>query len=229
MKKALVLILTVLVLASAAIGEETKSFCEYGKGVSSQLAATGGLWRQTWGEKAWDWFDCDAAPNVGFLGDNVVGLLQTSAAGPAVIDWTQFVVRLPLTGQLTLTALGDSRSQDGAGQILGDFTGTFVVDGLAAHAVVNEEAGTIRIAFGAAVEEGPDGLIEVTKTTGKFQSIRPVGSWEWHVNGTLTLARIPGLDLQLNILAALTNPLLILGAEEEIVLAGSYSRTSPKE
>jgi len=35
------------------------------------------------------------------------------------------------------------------------------------------------------------------------------------------------MDLQLNILAALGNPALILGAEEEIVLAGSYYRNSP--
>jgi hypothetical protein len=142
------------------------------------------------------------------------------------VDYTTMIARLPLGGQLTLTAFGNKHSEGGAGQIIGDFTGTFVVDGLAAHAVVDDQAGTIKILFGSAVEEGPDGLVEVTETSGKFKSIQAVGPWEWHVNGTLTLARDPTLPLQVNILAALANPSLILGAEEEIVLAGSYYRSA---
>ena len=81
MARLLSIMLMAVLLASVATGEEIKSFCEYGRGVSSQLGAAGGLWLQTWGDKAWEWYDCDATPNVGFLGNNVVGLLQTWATG----------------------------------------------------------------------------------------------------------------------------------------------------
>ena len=226
MARLLSIMLTTLLLASVATGEKVKSFCEYGQGSSTQLSAAGGLWVQTWGTEAWEWFDCEAAPNVGILGNNVVGLLQTWATGLPEIDWTRMVVHLPLGGRLTLTAFGNTNTEEGAGQIIGNFQGVFVADGLADHAEVDEEEGTIKIPFGAAVEEGPDGLIEVTETSGKFKSIYAVGPWEWHVNGKLTLLRVPGLPLQANILAALQDPSLILGAEEEIALTGSYYRTS---
>jgi len=227
MNRKLLTLIVVVSIACPAMGAKVKSFCEYGTGVALELSGEAGLWQQTWRGKAWEWWDCEAAPNVGFLSNNVVGLLQTWHTGPPDIDWTLMVVHIPLAGQLTLTAFGDMSSEDGAGQITGDFEGVFVADGLAAHAVVDEEAGTITIPFGAAVEPGPDGLIYVTETTGKFKSIQAVGPWEWHVNGTVTLARIEGMDLQLNILAALSTPALILGAREEIVLAGSYYRSSP--
>lgn len=216
-------------VAPAPLPGAVKRFCEYGSGVSVQLGSAGGLWQQTWGQGAWEWFDCDAEPDVGILSSNVVGLLQTWATGVPQVDYATMIAHLPLAGQLTLTAFGNKASPDGAGRIVGDFTGTFVVDGLASHALVDEEAGTIKILFGTAVEAGPDGYITVTETNGKFKSIQALGPWEWHVNGTLTLARIPNLPLQLNILAAFENSLLILGAEEEIVLAGSYTRSSPNK
>lgn len=225
MKRCLFIVLAMLLLASVAAGEEIKSFCEYGQGMSTQLGTAGGLWLQTWGEKPWAWYDCDVKPNVGFLGNNVVDLLQTWATGLPEIDWVSMIVHLPLGGRLTLTAFGNTNTAEGAGQIIGDFQGVFVVDGLADHAEVDEEEGVIRIFFGATVEEGPDGLIEVTQTSGKFKSIHAVGPWEWHVNGMLKLARISSIPLQDNILGALQNPALILGAEEEIVLSGSYCRT----
>lgn len=214
-------------LACPVVAEKIQSFCEYGTAVALELGADGGTWVQTWHEKPCEWYECHASPNVGILGGNVVGQLSTVASGPPQIDWTQMITRIPLTGQLTLTAISDNSLGHDAGQIKGDFEGTFVVDGLAAHAEVDAEAGTITIPFGAAVEEGPDGFIEITETTGKFKNICAEGLWEWHVNGTITLARIPYLDLQTNILAALQNPNLILGAEEEVVLAGSYYRSSP--
>ncbi|UCG58281.1 MAG: hypothetical protein JSU70_02005 [Phycisphaerales bacterium] len=89
----------------------------------------------------------------------------------------------------------------------------------AGGADLDEEAGTITIAFGAAVEEGPDALIAVTEMTGKFKSIHAVGPWEWHVNGTITIALVEGMGIQMNILGALAAPELLLGTEEEIVLS----------
>ena len=41
--------------------------------------------------------------------------------------------------------------------------------------------------------------------------------------------RIPDLDVQTNILAAVANSDLLLYADEEIVLAGSYYRTAPNK
>ena len=99
----------------------------------------------------------------------------------------------------------------------------------AGRAIVDEEAGTITIAFGASLHDDPDALITVTETTGKFKSIQAVGPWEWHVSGTVTIALIEDLPLQTNILAGLADNTLLLGAEEEIVLSGSYYRSSPKE
>jgi hypothetical protein len=68
-------------------------------------------------------------------------------------------------------------------------------------------------------------LITVTETTGKYKSICPVGAWEWYVNGTVRILRVPEMPVQTNILAALApqSPLL-LGAQEEFVLTGWYYR-----
>ncbi len=230
MSKWVLAISVVALLCCPAMGEKTKSFCEYGKGIAVDLGAAGGTWVQTWNEKPCDWYECEASPNVGILGGNVVGRLSTYAVGLPEIDEENQIARIPLKGQLTLTAMGKKGSNDGAGQIKGKFEGTFVVDGLADHAIVKD--GVVTIRFGSSVEEGPDGLIEVTETTGKFKNIVALGPWEWHVDGTIRLLHIPenpqvpGWNLQMNILAALQDPALILGAEEEIVLAGSYTRVS---
>ena len=194
-----------------------------------QLGAGGALWDQTWGEEAWDWYECDASPNVGFLNENVVGLLGTTTAGAFVTD-ADLVLSFGFGGYFVLTAYDDDAPGEIAGQIFGDVEGTFVADLNADRAVVDEEAGTITIVFGAELHDDPDALITVTETTGKFKSIHAVGLWEWYVSGTITLALVDGLPLQDNIMAALaSNSPLLLGAEEEIVLSGSYYRSSPEE
>ena len=112
-----------------------------------------------------------------------------------------------------------------AGQIEGSMRGMFVADLNAAHAVVTDE--TIIIQFGQSVHGDPDALIRVTRTTGKFQSLRPYGDWVWEVFGAITIKRIPTLDPQTNIFAALQNSSLLLGAEEGVALSGSYYRSAP--
>lgn len=228
MKRLLLTSLIVGLMAHPSIGQKVKSFCEYGTGVALQLGAGGALWDQTWGEEPWEWYECDAAPNVGFLNKNVVGQLGTTTAGPPQIDG-DWVLRFDFGGWFVLTANDDDEPDKTAGQIFGDVTGTFVADLNAGRAVVDEEAGTITIVFGADLHDDPDALINVTETTGKFKSIQAVGLWKWHVSGTIACARVPDLSVQDNILAALGNEELLLGAEEEIVLSGSYYRSPPGE
>ncbi|MFC1633575.1 hypothetical protein ACFL5Z_01925 [Planctomycetota bacterium] len=228
MKRLLLTSLIVGLMACSAMGQKVKSFCEYGTGVALQLGAGGALWDQTWGEEAWEWYECDATPNVGFLNKNVVGQLGTTTAGPPQID-SDWVLRFDFGGWFVLTANDDNEPDKTTGQIFGDVAGTFVADLNAGRAVVDEEAGTITIAFGADLHDDPDALITVTETTGKFKSIEAVGPWEWYVSGTITIALIEGLPLQTNILAGLGDNTLLLGAEEEIVLSGSYYRSSPGE
>lgn len=226
MKRSFVFVLAVSVLASVAAGEEIKSFCEYGKGVSLRLGAGGAIWSQTWGEQAWEWFECDAMPNAGILNGNSVGMLETTTAGAPAID-ADLILRFSFGGKLILTSREENNPGKVAGSITGDVAGTFVADLNAARAVVDEEAGTITIVFGTRLHDDADALITVAETTGKYRSICPVGPWEWYVNGTIVIRRVPSLALQVNILAALLpNSPLLLGAEEEIVLAGSYYRSA---
>ncbi|MBN1817096.1 MAG: PEP-CTERM sorting domain-containing protein, partial [Sedimentisphaerales bacterium] len=185
-----------------------------------KLSAAGGQWEQTWGYEAWDWYS-GGPGQTSLLGGNVTGLLTTSAAGAPVID-EQLILHLPLMGQLTLTAYDEENPQQEIGSIVGSFSGTFVADMNASHALVDEEAGTIQGQFGVPVAAGPDGYIQVTSTTGIFQDVVAVGPWEWYVSGTLTMQRLPELDLQTNIMAALQNSDLIVGASEQVVLAGQY-------
>jgi hypothetical protein len=207
-----------------ATAAQVKNFCESGSAVSSQFGALGAVWSQMWGEAPWPWFDCDASPNVGFLDENVVGQQTTKTTGPADID-ANLVLHLPFKGTITLTAWDDENPLQVAGKIAGTMTGSFVADLNAAHAVTNEL--TITIKFGQSVHSAPDALIQVTETSGKFQSIDAVGNWQWHVSGTITIARVPSLPPQLNIFAALSNSALLLGAEEDVVLSGSYVRSVP--
>lgn len=225
MKRKLLTLIVLVSIVCPAMGANVKSFCEYGTGVALQLGVGGAIWDQAWGLGPWDWYEGQAKPNVGIINQNVTGILVTTTAGPPSIeDW---ILRFTFGGQIVLTANESDDPKTIAGQIVGDVDGIFVADVSADRAVVDQEAGTITIVFGAELHDDPDALITVTETTGKFKSIHAVGLWEWYVNGTVTLARIEGMDLQLNILAALGNPALILGAEEEIVLAGSYYRNSP--
>src|SRR5262249_27682294 len=149
---------------------------------------------------------------------NVVGLQATTTSGSPAID-ANLVLHLPFQGTITLTAYEEEDPAQIAGEIIGHMSGSFVADLNAAHAAIGDQ--TITIRFGQSVHSAPDALIQVTSTSGRFQSLHAVGDWEWHVRGTVTIARVAALPPQLNILAALQNPALLLGAEEEVVLSGS--------
>ncbi len=213
-------------LYTADMSKMVKSFCEYGTGVSLQLGAGGALWDQTWGKGSYEWFQCDADPNSSILNENIAGMLETTTAGAPRVD-ENFILSFDFGGNFALTDYDDTNPDGIAGQILGEVEGTFVADMNAANAVVDEAAGTVVIAFGAELHDDPDALITITETTGTFASIQAVGPWKWHVIGTITCARVPDLSVQDNIMAALGNNDLLLGAAEEIVLSGSYYRSSP--
>jgi hypothetical protein len=199
-----------------------KSFCEYGTAVAASFGAAGGLWNQTWTGGPWSWHTCSAAANARFLGQDVSGELQTTTTGAPSID-DDMVLRLGFDGRITLTDYNDTTPDKIDGQIKGDVTGTFVADAHAAHATFDSN-GNIVCAFGVAVHDAPDALIIVTEATGAYADIRQAGDWAWYVNGTMTIARVPTLPVQENILAALQRPELLLGAKEEFVLAGWYYR-----
>lgn len=210
------------------MSKKVKSFCEYGTGVSLRLGAGGALWDNTWGKGSYEWYQCDADPNAGFLNENIVGMLETTTAGAPQID-DDLILSFDFGGNFALTDYNDINPDEITGQILGDVEGTFVADMNAVNAVVDEVAGTITIVFGTELHDDPDALITVTETTGTFESIHTVGLWEWYVLGTITCARVPDLSVQDNIMAALGNEDLLLGAEEEIVLSGLYYSSPPEE
>ena len=179
------------------------------------------MWDQTWGYEPYDWYACDANSATGIFDSDVVGLLETTTAGAPQID-ENLILRFDFGGNFAFTDYNDTNPDEVAGQILGDVKGAFVADMNAVNAVVDEDAGTISIVFGITLHNDPDALFTPTQTTGTFESIHPVGVWEWNVSGTIMCAKVPTLPLQDNILAALGNNDLLLGAEEEIVLTGSY-------
>ena len=74
------------------------------------------------------------------------------------------------------------------------------------------------------MHNAPDAFVTVTEATGTYADIHQAGDWAWCVNGTMTIARVPTLSVQDNILAALQRPELLLGAQEEFVLSGTYYR-----
>jgi hypothetical protein len=199
-----------------------QSFCEYGTGVAVRFGASGGLWDQTWTGGPWSWHTCPAAVNAKFLGQDVSGELETTTTGTPSID-DDMVLRLGLSGRITLTRHNDTIPADIDGQIKGDVKGTFVADANAAHATFDSN-GNIVCAFGVAVHNAPDTFITVTETTGVYADVRQAGDWAWYVNGTMTIARLPDLPIQQNILAALQRPELLLGAQEEFALSGWYYR-----
>ena len=210
------------------MSKKVKSFCEYGTAVTLQFGGGGAVWDQTWGKSAYEWYQCDADPDAGFLNENIAGMLETTTTGAPQID-ENLILSFDFGGNFALTDYNDISSDEIAGQILGDVKGTFVADMNAANAVVDEAAGTITTVFGAALHDNPDALITVTETTGTFKDIRPVGLWEWYVSGTIVCARVPDLSVQDNIMAALGNDELLLGAEEEIVLSGAYYTDPPEK
>ena len=203
-------------------------FCQYGTGSTEKLAPDGGGWNQQWGLGPWDWLTCTAETNAQFLNENVTGNLTTQVTGLPNIS-EDLILHIPLAGQQIMTEHAAGNPDEVIGQITCDVIAMFVADMNAQRATINEAEGTITIAFGASVEEGPDGLITVTEATGSLADIRQVSPWEWHVNGTMQVARVPDLSVQDNLFAALQQPELLLGAEEEFVLSGLYYRNSAEE
>ena len=204
------------------------TFCEYGTGSTTQLAPGGGGWDQQWGLGPWDWFTSTAETNAQFLNENVTGRLMTQATAQGTIS-SDLILHFPLAGQLVLTEHATDNPDEVIGQITCDVTTTFVADMNAQRAVVNDAEGTITGAFGTSVEEGPDGLMTVTEATGTFADIKQVCPWKWYVNGTMQVARVQELSVQDNLLAALQQAELLLGAQEEFVLSGLYYRNSGEE
>jgi len=203
---------------------KSKFFCEYGTAVASRFDAAGGLWNQSWTGGPWSWHTCPHAVNAKFLGANVSGELETTTTGTPSID-EDMILRLGLGGRITLTDHNDTTPDKIDGRIVGEINGTFVADANAANATF-DSSGNIVGAFGVAVHAAPDALITVTETTGVYADIHQAGDWAWYVNGTMTIARVPTLSVQQNILAALQNPDLLIGAQEEFVLTGWYYRAS---
>lgn len=197
-----------------------KAFCEYGTGVAARFGTAGGLWSQNWTDGPWSWYTCPATVNTRFLGANVDSELETTTTGAPTID-EDMVLRAALTGRLTLLDHTDAGFPQIEGKIVGDLRGTFVADVNAAHATIDPN-GNIVCAFGVAVHNAADAFVTVTEVTGVYADIHPAGDWAWYVNGSMTIARVWTLSVQDNILAALQNPSLVLGAREEFVLTGSY-------
>jgi hypothetical protein len=198
------------------------SFCEYGRAVAAQFGAAGGLWNQTWAGGPWAWHKCPATVNAKFLGQNVSGELETTTTGTPTID-EALMLRMGFAGRITLTRQSDTTPAQIDGQIIGDMKGTFVADANAAHATFDSQ-GNIVCAFGVAVQNAADAFVTVTEATGAYADIHAAGDWAGYVNGTMTIAKVPTLSLQQNILAALQRPELLLGAQEEFVLTGWYYR-----
>jgi len=224
---AALLLISVVVVAAVSGGHVTaeatpkiKCFCEYGYAESLDLSAEGGVWLQWWGQHPVEALDCPCSPSNSLLNKNVVGTLTTWHAGNTLLDPETMIATIPLEGELELACE--------AGTIIADIAGNFVVDGLAAHALVDEENGVISVAFGRATGLETDPMtVVVTDTTGKYKNIVQDGVWEFYVAGWIDLVRNPALDLQTNILAALQIPDLIIGGHEDILLTGAYYRSAP--
>lgn len=198
--------------------KKAQRFCEYGTGIALSFGAAGGLWDQDWTGGPWAWYECPAAVNATFLGEGVSGELSTTTSGLPIID-ENLVLSMGFGGQMTLTKHNETNPDEIDGQIKGNVDGMFVADINAEHATFDAD-GNIVMPFGFSVHEAPDALITVTEATGIYADIQQAGQWAFHVNGTMTIARLPDLPLQDNILAALQNSDLLLGAEEEFALTG---------
>jgi len=204
------------------MSKTVQSFCEYGTGVALQIGAGGALWDQAWSGEAWDWYECAVPLNAQFLGDGVVGQLETTTAGAPQVD-ANMVLSFDFGGQMTINAVAPDNPGEIVGQIIGDVDGTFVADLNADHATFDDD-GNIVVAFGWTVHNAPDAKITVTEATGTYADIKQVGLWRWYVNGALIAARVPEMPLQQNILAGLEDNTLLLGADEKFVLTGWYYR-----
>lgn len=243
-----VLLIAVQMVSIQIWGADVHSFCDFGHGMASTLGQ-GAVWDQEWGQEPREWFTCPAEPNENLLDSRSRGALATEIDFPEGIPFPPVidgVLYLHFTGELGLTAHDAGDCDAVTGEIRGEIEGWFIAD--LRSPIVDEEAGTIGIRFG---EPGQLGLnpvlvvggrqydlatrVQVTGTTGKFRHIRAVGSWGWHVSGIITANRVASLSVQENIMAALNEALspppdgavFLRGAEEEIVLTGSYVTGDP--
>ncbi|MHC4353323.1 MAG: ester cyclase [Planctomycetota bacterium] len=137
-------------------------FCQYGTASTEKLAPDGGGWNQQWGLGPWDWLTCTAETNAQFLNENVTGTLTTQVTGLPDIS-EDLILHIPLAGQQIMTEHAAGNPDEVIGQITCDVIAMFVADMNAQRASVNEAEDTITIAFGASVEEGPDGLMTVAE------------------------------------------------------------------
>ena len=201
-----------------------ETFCEHGFAVSLEFGTGGAVWAQEWGLPSAPWFDCQAQPNTPLFNKNVAGIQRTVTSGAPVID-ENLILHLPFAGEIVWSVSNQGEANTSGGEIVGRMEGIFVADLNAARAEIGED--TIIISFGQSLHDAPDAIIQVTDTSGKFQSIQAVGDWAWRVEGTVAIARVPELNPQVNIFAALMNPALLVGAEEEVVLFGQFMRGKP--
>ena len=220
----------------AGVAQNIKTFCDYGYAFTENLSATSGDWEQVWGLRSVDWFECTASPNNSLLNRNVSGKLESEAIAFPYFPYNpgfgtsedsgEYTLVVPLAGTLTLSGPGKS------GHLVLGSVGVynFVVDGNADAATVDKDAGTIKIPFGrAAYPDSSPMRMTIEEASGRYETIKQVGEWEFYVSGEITLARIPYLSVQDNILAALIIPGLIVWAEEEMVLTGKYYLGPPNK
>ena len=210
------------------ISKKPIAFCEYGTGINI-LFGNPAKWEQSWGHDPHEWFAYEASSDMDILSTNCISTLETHHSGPDD-DYTinaDLIYRRPNEGTLTITAVDQNDPDQITGSIICQAKGAFVADLNAANAVETDE-GTIVIAFGGGLLGDPDLFITEIEATGKFTGIQAFG-WKLHTSGTVTFVRVPSLTVQDNIFAALADPELRLGAEEEIVLTGLYYRSPPEE
>jgi hypothetical protein len=198
-------------------------FCEYGTGLALKLGAGQAIWDQVWGAAAPSWYKCTAAVNAQFLGENVVGLLETADAGPSAVDGN-LIVRFTYGGKITLNKLAAPGSTEVTGRIVGEMEGICIADLNAERATFDEQGNIVIVMGGPTLHNEPDVKIKVIEKTGVFANIKQVGTWRLYMTAKVTIARDPSLDLQKNIMAGLGDPKLLVGAAEEFVLSGWYYR-----
>ena len=201
-------------------------FCEYGTGFALTLGAGQAAWDQVWGTAAPSWHTCAVPVNAQFLGENVVGLLETANAGPSAVD-ENLVVRFTYGGNITLNKLAAADSTEVIGQIIGEMDGICIADLNAERATFDEDGNIVIIMGGKTLHNEPDVKIKVVEATGVFADIKQVGTWRLYMEAKVTIARDPALALQKNIMAGLGDPKLLIGAAEEFVLTGWYYRQAP--
>ncbi len=198
-------------------------FCEYGTGLALKLGAGQAIWDQVWGAAAPSWYKCTMAVNAQFLGENVVGLLETANAGPSAVDGN-LIVRFTYGGKITLNKLAAPGSTEVIGRIVGEMEGICIADLNAERATFDKDGNIVIVMGGKTLHNDPDIKITVVEKTGVFAGIKQVGTWRLYMTAKVTIARDPAMALQKNIMAGLGDPKLLISAAEEFVLTGWYYR-----